>query len=197
MKTLRSRYSAPLRATVVPSLSSRWRPTVSRRQSPKVKSGPASLICRLGGSIRVRRRMALIRAQEAPGPRGFRQIVVGTHFEPDDPIHLVVACGEHQHRRGFGFPARSSRHRTSPSSPGIITSSTIRSTRCHRENFSSVVRRPQRWCASRSSSGSWRPVPDFPVVVNDKNVIDMFHWVLFVVRDGSSGPLRVIRCHRQ
>ena len=29
---------------------------------------------------------------------GFRQVVVGAEFQPDDAVHIFSACGQHQHR---------------------------------------------------------------------------------------------------
>lgn len=54
---------------------------------------------------RRRRERALRTAQDSayardqlPGREGFRNVVVGSQFEPDDPIGLFTAGGEHDHR---------------------------------------------------------------------------------------------------
>lgn len=83
---------------MAPLSSSRWRAAVSSSQSPKAISLPASVICRLGGSARVRRKMAFDARQQPAGHKGFNQIIVSPHFRAEDPVAVVGAGGEHQHR---------------------------------------------------------------------------------------------------
>ncbi|MNS06269.1 hypothetical protein D3C72_376910 [compost metagenome] len=39
--------------------------------------------------------------QQFAGGEGFGQVVVGAHFQAENAVGFVVACGEHQDRRGF------------------------------------------------------------------------------------------------
>ena len=55
---------------------------------------PASRSC--AGSAR--RWMARIRATNSRGLKGLGQVIVGPHLQPHDPVHIVAAGGQHQHR---------------------------------------------------------------------------------------------------
>ncbi|CUX35540.1 conserved hypothetical protein [Agrobacterium fabrum str. J-07] len=116
--------------------------------------------------------------EKLPGREGFRQIVVGAHFEPDDPIHLVIACGQHQHRRGLVLAGPQLSAENQPVIAGHhhvehdqIDGVAIEKT----SHLSAVGRNGGAQAVLLQVAGD--QFPDFPVVVNDKNVIDMFHWV--------------------
>ena len=116
--------------------------------------------------------------EKLPGGEGLRKIVVGAHFEPDDPVHLVIAGSQHQNRRGLVLSGR----QLTAENQTVIA-------RHHHVEHDQIDGIAVQETPHLPSVGSHRcsqavllqvagnQFPDFPVVVHDENVIDMFHWM--------------------
>ena len=84
----------------MPASSSRWRALVSSCHWPK----PISRLLAHGEVRRQHPRTpqhGVDPGKQFAGGEGLGQVVVGAHLQADDAVGLVVARGEHQHRRGL------------------------------------------------------------------------------------------------
>ena len=111
MKTRSSRYSAPLSAISVPSLVKKM--PANCVESPVTESQQLACLAdlKVGRQHSRAPQHRLDAGKKLARRKRLRKIVVGSHFEPDDPVHLVIARGQHDDRRRFvlagaKFPAK-------------------------------------------------------------------------------------------
>ena len=170
---LRRCESARVSTMRVPSGSRNSRSQQSIRRSRNV-SMPALRFDRLGGGEGASPEGADARQRFAWIER-LRQVIVGAHLQPDDgsssspfPVNMITGTSER---------VRSRRHSVSPSSPGNIRSSTMRSMRLSSSTRLSV--RPS--ADDRDVEVVSQIAPDEPadldVVFHNENMDDAFNGI--------------------
>jgi hypothetical protein len=133
----------------------------------------------LGGSIRVRRITALMRAKQFARRKGFGHVIVRAHLQADDPIGLVVARGQHHDRHCAMLAGAQVAREREPIFTGHhhVEHDEVDGVRVqHRAHLAAVGHRGGAQAVLLQVVGDH--AADLAVVVDDQDVVDVLHVVV-------------------